>query len=640
MCGIAGYIGPPTRSAGSTVRAMLTAQSHRGPDGVGMAAWAGDAPLWEQFAKNVDDLQTSETACDVVLGHNLLAIQDVPDRARQPMRRGDLSIAFNGEIYNFIELRTELEATGERFETSSDTEVLLAAWRQEGPACLDRLRGMFAFLIHDRSDGALWAARDPFGIKPLYRAEVEGGFLLASEMRALHAAGVPRSIRRDAALASAAAGVNSFGATETLYEGIHEVPPGALLRFDHEGMRVARMMPFAPPRGDDATDAAIERLASAFDESVRLHLRSTRRIATCLSGGLDSTNLVWSIGQHRDLAGTDFTTFTASSVDHRDSEVDLAAMVTRKAALPHRVVECDATIEPRDVLHMAIACETPNHTVGPINQFLLLRAIARDGATVVLDGQGGDELLSGYAWYWPVLMGALRQRGVDTTPFETSRQMRLPFTPELTAHFDRVFHDAGAWVRAVMAGETLLGVSHEDVAALRETQYYLHGGGDWAAFRERSYLRGELHYLLRQEDRIGMWFGLECRVPFVDRTLIECAADLSPELLVRDGYLKYPFRVMQPEIPEAVRWTTRKRGFWDTDQQRYRWLKPLANELALASPLLRGLFPALEAQFHRLNFNQSWRLLQLAMYERCATAADADALLDEYRATIETAVAT
>jgi asparagine synthase (glutamine-hydrolysing) len=281
------------------------------------------------------------------------------------------------------------------------------------------------------------------------------------------------------------------------------------------------------------------------------------------------------------------------------------------------------------VLEMAVAYESPNHVIGPINQFLLLRRIAEEGVTVVLDGQGGDELLSGYPWYVPVLLADMEMRGVDTATLRGQLAQRLPLPPETAAQFDRMFHDVAAWVEAFVWQGEFLGWSRDAIAELPETRYYLHGGGDWAEFRRREYQRAELQYLLRQEDRLGMWFGLECRVPFVDRVLVSHAARLPPEFLIRDGYLKHPFRVMIPEMPEQIRWETRKRGFWETDRARFAWLAEAGKRLAVDSVVLRRVFPSLPEKWETLSFDQHWRLTQLAVNERCATRDGIDDLLKD-----------
>jgi asparagine synthase (glutamine-hydrolysing) len=643
MCGIAGFFasGHVAHLRGAArVRSMLRAQAHRGPDGAGLTAWdaAGGAAgggwvsTYAPEPAALTEPPARQPVC--VLGHNLLAIQDLTPAARQPMIGGvggsppDVALAFNGEIYNFVELRAALERQGERFETRGDTEVLLRLWRRDGAACLPSLRGMFAFAAFDARERRLWLVRDLFGIKPLYYARTPEGLCFASEIRSLHACGaVRRALRDSAVVACAAAGVNKFGDAETLYDGVHELPPGHWLTAGPDGaVRVEQYEDLPEVVPELSGPEAAEMLAAGVRESVTLHLRSSRRLATCLSGGLDSTNLAWLVGEHAARAGRSYDTFTVCTAGPEDSELASAALVAERAGLRHHILT-PPEIHAADVLEMAIAYESPNHVVGPINQFLLLRRVAEEGVTVVLDGQGGDELLSGYPWFVPTLLNDMESRGADTSALRAQLATRLPLPPETMAQFTRMFHDANAWVEAFIWQGEFLGWSRDAVAALPATQYYLHGGGDWRLFRRREYRRAELQYLLRQEDRLGMWFGLECRVPFVDRPLVQLASRLTPEYLIHDGYLKYPFRVMLPDVPDRVRWETRKRGFWETDRARFNWVADAGKRLASSSDTLRRVFPTLPEKWDGLSFDQHWRLLQLAALERCATREEIPALL-------------
>jgi asparagine synthase (glutamine-hydrolysing) len=621
MCGICAFRGPEDQDAIARMRRMLCDQEHRGPDGAGLAFWDRKAGWRSGYSRTPAGLPLFyQASSGCVLGHNWLAVIDTRSVARQPMFFQGLGLVFNGEIYNFVELRERLAATGDVFETESDTEVLLHLWHRHGPDCLKMLRGMFAIALYDSNRDVLWAARDPFGIKPLYYARTDQGVFLSSEIRALHGSGlIPRRLREEAVIAAAAAGVNKFGVTNTFYEGIFELPPGHRLKIAGGNIESEAYYRFPDLTCDLEGPDAISSLRSATRESVRLHLQSSRQIATCLSGGLDSSNIVWCI--HEDSAETnrEFTAFTICTGSHEDSELALAAELTQKTGLRHEIVDQQGVIEPADVLEMIVAYEVPNHVIGPINQFLLLRRVAESGAVVVLDGQGGDELLSGYAWYGSVLLDALVKRGGDRDSLDAQRRAHMPFSIENTQILERMFADPAYWVHAFMGRADFLGVSADLVCELPDTRYYLTGGADWSSLRLREYFRGDLPLLLRQEDRLGMWFGLECRVPFVDREMIDTAAHLTPEILLHDGYLKYPFRHLFPEIPESLRWNTKKRGFWDTNTARFPWIGEVGRAMALNSSMLRRLFPRIEEGWSSLNSDQKWRLLQIAVLEGCAT---------------------
>ena len=622
MCGIAGFFGASSPHAASRVLAILQAQAHRGPDGAGLAAGS-----WTTYGRDVSALERpGDTPRPCVLGHNWLAIMDPSPGSRQPMVRGPLQLVFNGEIYNYIELREELIAQGESFSTDGDTEVLLALWRRMGPDCLSKLRGMFAFALLDQH-GVLWLVRDPFGIKPLYWTRKDNGIYFASEIRGFHASGLlPRRLRDSAVICTSAIGINKFGADDTLFEEVHELSPGTLMRVkDHH--HVEHYMRWPNLTSNLHGDEGIAALKAAFEESVTLHLRSRRRIASCLSGGLDSTNLVWAIQKQLGQFGSDFKAYTTNSDDGESSEFALAQMLCREAGVAHEVLNFDGAVPLADIVDMVIAYESPVHVIGPINQYLTLRHIAANGASVVIDGQGGDEMMSGYIWFVPLVLKAIEALGIDPAQFRSRINERAACSPATQELFESIFHNVPQWVTAFLGGNDFLGVSAADIEAMPETQWYLRSTGELAHFRDKSIRRAELQTLLRLEDRLGMWFGLECRVPFLDVEFNRVAAQLHPALLIHDGYLKYPYRMIQPDLPADVRFNTMKRGFWETHPDRYPWMPKLSRDLCLDSPALRRAFPKLEAGLDQVNFDQRWRLVQIALLERCTTREDGAALV-------------
>lgn len=622
MCGIAGFYNTDASGrANGDVLAMLRAQAHRGPDGAGV--WAQSSPSFRpEFAASPHLLRPPGPAASrCVLGHNWLAIQDTRQISSQPMRLGPLTIVFNGEIYNFVELREELLALGYSFSTRGDTEVLLVMWTRYGVSCLPKLRGMFAFLLHDDRDGSLWVVRDSLGIKPVYFATTPHGSYFASEIRAFHAGGiVPRRIREGAALASMAGAAHRFGEFDTLYADIQELPGGHWMRLDAQGVRIQRWFSLPELTADLEQDADCALLLDAIRQSIGLHVRSSRRIACCLSGGLDSSAIATFLGQQR----VDCSAFTINTATVADSETALAQEVSAAANMPHRIFNHTGEIAARDVLEMAVALEVPNHVIGPINQFLLLREIAAQGFTVVLDGTGGDELVSGYSWWFPALLGELRRRGRHGEAEQIASHRQLAFDPTTTRLLDEIFYDRHAWLRNF--GDGIFGVDTGALAELPEFDYYARHDGTWSGFRRRAYETDTLHFLLRHTDRLSMWFGLEARVPLADAQLLSTSARLAPELLLRHGYLKYPIRRMESGLPESVRWCTRKLGFWNTSDDRYPWMRQLGREVVMESAIARRLLPRLEQDWDGAPMDRQWRVLQIAILEHCAEKRDLDAI--------------
>ena len=618
MCGISAiWTDPAGAVSPSCLRALARSQVHRGPDGHGYALWNTSATTphtWYGRRDVEPDLPAEPFR--VGLAHNLLAIQDMSEHGFQPMRRGRHWIAFNGEIYNFRELRVELVAKGEEFAGQSDTEVLLALWAREGPAALDRLRGMFAFVIYDSQADELWAVRDRFGIKPLYYAEPPaGGVVVASEFRGLHASGlVGRSWNEGAVRAFLAAAVNKPADDLTFFEGVKELPPGCWIRFRHDGTVLERYYDLpglgSPWRGEES----LAELREGFLEVIDQHLRSVREVGMCLSGGLDSSNIAAAIARSSVGSNEDFKTF---SIEPRDTEeVRLAAEVAQRLSVEHHVIPAPAGLRVEDLADMVVACETPNHYWGPINHYLLLRSIARQHEVpVLLNGQGGDEALSGYPWFLVPVVEHLR-RHLGSEPAEELRAAagrRNPLPDGTGRTTEQIYFSRRKWIARFDDGALdTLGATVDEVAGWPECRYYLNDDLDWGAFRRREFYRRELQHLLRHEDRLGMWFSIESRVPFLDHQLVELLGTLAPDWLFRGGYLKYPLRVLFPELPERVRFNTTKRGFWEVSAP-LSGFEVVARRAILECDLLSSMVD--ERRVDRLGTMALWRFFQIALLD-------------------------
>jgi asparagine synthase (glutamine-hydrolysing) len=384
MCGIAGLLNldlaAPTPDA-ALARRMAEAIRHRGPDGTGVHA-----------------------AGPVALAHARLAIIDLAGGA-QPMASADGAawICFNGEIFNYLELRAELEARGRRFRTHSDTEVLLAAMLEWGEAALDKLDGQWAFALWETGPRRLWLARDPAGILPLYWTVSGGVFRFASEVKALFAdPAVPRAFDPE-------------GLDETLtfwapvapltpFSGVRQVEPGALVvlepgRGDREPRRVRRTWPaFAPatdePRWDPAADARAEdEVRATLERAARLRLRADVPVGSYLSGGLDSTILAALIAGHRDVP---LRTFSVEFADREYDETEHQRAAVAHLGTAHASVRCGdadiAAVFPDVVRH----AEAPLLRTAPAPLYVLARLVRAEGYRVVLTGEGADELFAGY----------------------------------------------------------------------------------------------------------------------------------------------------------------------------------------------------------------------------------------------------
>jgi asparagine synthase (glutamine-hydrolysing) len=500
MCGIAFCAGIP--EADKALARMAAAMRHRGPDDHGVATLA---------------------AAGGGLAQTRLSILDLSAAGHQPMASADgrYTLAFNGEIYNYLELRAEL--VGYPFRTGTDTEVILAAHERWGRACLHRFIGMFAFVLWDDREGRLWAARDRFGVKPLlYHAGADGSLRIASEAGALHAAGVPA--RPDAAAWASylAHGLSDHG-EGTFWEGVRSLPPGGELTWSPaEGPRVgtwydlAAAVRAAPDERGDGEVA--DELLALLEESVRLRFRADVPVGICLSGGLDSSLLLGLV--HR-IQGPDSAVeaFSFACGDPAYDETPWIEAMLRSTRHPWNRCLLDVEGVPR----LAAAVQrTQDGPFGGLPTLGMARvhATARErGVVVLLDGNGIDEAWAGYDYY--------AQAG--------------------DADFTR-----GPVQGTTRPGASLAGVLRPDFASLAITPDPARPAGD--ALRDLQYrdLRAaKIPRALRFNDRVSMLFSRELREPFLDHRVVELGLRQPALRKIRDGRGKWLVREVAARILPA-----------------------------------------------------------------------------------------
>jgi asparagine synthase (glutamine-hydrolysing) len=375
VCGIAGcYQQPGGRELADAMSGRI---AHRGPDAVG---------LWSH--------ETERTS--IHLAHRRLSIIDLSAAADQPLVKGNLALAYNGELYNYRELRAELSARGVRFETSSDTEVVLEAWRTWGPKALPRFRGMFAFAIADTVTGELFLARDRFGIKPLYYMPRGDGAIFASELKAIvSVAGPELRVEPGALIASML--YYWIPEERCSIDGVHKLPPGSCARLAPDGdIRVKRYWSAADAASQAASQPRPD-LAAVIEDSVRAHMIADVPVATFLSGGLDSSIITVLARQHTD--GIDAYTIAFRQQDQRLEAMPDDAIYARKVAKGYGINLHEIEISPDIVGLLPRIVDTLDEPIGDpaaINTLLMCEAAASSGVKVLLSGMGADELFAGY----------------------------------------------------------------------------------------------------------------------------------------------------------------------------------------------------------------------------------------------------
>lgn len=575
MCGLAGMfeLGEGRPAFDGAITAMVSSIRHRGPDADGTFVAPG-----------------------IALGSTRLAILDLSAAANQPYHdeASELVASFNGEIYNYLELREMLKQRGHAFRTDGDTEVIVKAFAEWNCGAFEKLRGMWAVAIYDRRHDTLYVSRDRLGIKPLYYALVGSSIVLGSEIRALFASGYVRRAPCLRAIAAYLLEKEVDASDETFFEGIFRVPPGAWAKISRSCSRVTFVKYWTPPIAHASNvpyDAAVKELRRLIDDSITLHLRSDVPIGMCLSGGLDSSTISTMAAEKLRREAYVPTGFTAIFPGTEYDEARYAAEVVRASRLQGRTIVPSEGSFADEIDFVIEAQEEPFHSTGVYVQWKLFQAIAADNLKVVLDGQGADEYLGGYfTFYVPYIIDSLLQCRFTDAAVTVLRYMKHNhFRQYLGASWPalkrKVFERSGGPLRVPWVAAHL----RRGPVASNEPP-----GGDTYLRRVMStYLtRHSLPALLRYEDKNSMSFSVESRVPFLDHVLIEYVAQLPDEFLIRRGETKRILRdAVRNVIPAIVVNRRDKVGFGIPEKQWIRnVIAPRLLEGLRTRPVLREFF--------------------------------------------------
>jgi asparagine synthase (glutamine-hydrolysing) len=586
MCGFVGFLAL-TADASPThewITSLIDTIAHRGPDDDGVL---------------IDGR--------VGLGFRRLSILDLSQAGHQPMTSADstLSMVFNGEIYNYLELRAELQSLGHRFTSTGDSEVLLASYAQWGPRCVDRLVGMYAFCIVDRRASRLFLARDRFGIKPLYVVTHPRGILFASEIKAIRRSGLWRGTLNTARFAQ----FLSLGRTElvpddadTYLEGVQQILPGhsCIVRFDGTRTDECYWEPTSQPQHAD--DDPVAGFLARFDDAMKLHLRSDVPVGVMLSGGMDSVSIACTMADLARAGGTGqaLHAFCFTS-DEFDETQQLDDTIARTGVTMHRLPELRAESFWTKLRELVWFHDEPVHAPSVLMGFELYGLAASNGIRVVLSGQGADETIGGYEYLFDHMLVSEALRGRLPTLLQQARIVADARGRKVQDVLSRVarmvrahllssipsYRTAAARRRLLAApGRPYLRDEFRDLAAPpREL-----AGQTLGAALERASRQTPLPHYLRAEDRNSMAHSVESRVPFLDHRLAEYALRLPAHWQMSDGWNKRVQRdAMRGRIPDSVRLRRQKFGF-PTPAKSW-FAGPLADgmrDIVRGGPLMRS----------------------------------------------------
>jgi asparagine synthase (glutamine-hydrolysing) len=551
VCGIFGAINTTGFFEGSDFDrfgALTNLVAYRGPDD------CGHVPL---TLKSVDSRR--ERLFDVFLGNRRLSIIDLSSSGHQPMSDGEgLWITYNGEIFNYLELRRELEALGHAFRTATDTEVILHVYREYGESGFDRLNGMWAFAIVDSDAHKVVLSRDRFSIKPLYIFKSEGELYFGSEIKQLLPLLPARELNASAMTAYLAQGLLDHD-VETFFRGITRVAPGTnvIISLDSGAIEEKKYWCFESPGAiSNSPKDLVEEFRALFFDSVRIRLRSDVKVGVLLSGGLDSSAVTTAV---RRVGGKQLQTYSVVS-EHEGFDERRFIDIMCKAGVPNRKV----TFRVGDVLdcleQVLYYSDEPFAGFSVIAQYQLFAAIKNDcDVTVLLSGQGGDETLLGYLKFFFFHVQLLLKAGkyLDAMSLLAGSSLHRTAVTQLRMSEARRYMEhnrKGIWRTMLRDGE-------------RTPVWQC---GDIRSRQIADIQRYSVPALTHYEDRNSGAHSLEVRHPFLDHRLVNFVVNLPTELKIHRGWTKYILRAALPEMPAVLRWRRDKQGFLVPEEL---WLK-------------------------------------------------------------------
>jgi asparagine synthase (glutamine-hydrolysing) len=593
MCGIAGIVAPGRiERLSALLEGFSISLMHRGPDDAGFLTWDGGPLQRGRDATRMPDGR-------VALIHRRLSIVDLSARGWQPMvdATGRYTIVLNGEIYNHVELRRELEAEDVEFRSQTDTEVLLQLFSRRGLEGLQRVVGMFAFAFFDGERRRLSLVRDPFGIKPLFFSVRDGVLAFASEIRPLLDLGFARRVVEPGPLFDYLRHAVTDHGEQTPFAGVRQLMGGHFMVVDVDDVAAPSpsryWSPSFKPRARSDVDFAANELRELFADSVRLHLRADVPVATTLSGGIDSSAIAGTIA--RVQGRSTLATFSYIADDPAIGEEPFVDAAAASAGVVPRKIHLDADQLAGDLDSLILQQEQPFTTTSMWAQNRVFHRVHGDGFKVVLDGQGADELFAGYPVFRAARLASLIRRADVPASLALIRSLPSPIAMPL-------LRAAGSLLPRGLQGAARRLIGRSVVPSWLDGDWFARHGasaarpfqGDSAPTELAAQLfdattTTSLPMLLRYADRNAMAFSLENRVPFLTTALADFAFSLPDDLLVgADGTTKTLLRAaMRGIVPDLILDRRDKIGFATPERRWFDESAALRRQLgaAIARPL-------------------------------------------------------
>ena len=596
MCGISGIIYKNNQVVKKEeIKNINDLISHRGPDDEGF-----------YFGNNF------------AFGHRRLSILDLSSDGHQPMHYLDrYTMTYNGEVYNYLEIREELEKEGYSFQSNTDTEVILASYDKWGEDCVNQFNGMWAFAIYDKEKEIIFCSRDRFGIKPFYYTEVDNKFIFGSEIKQLLEFYNENYVNETILVDYLMYGLEEH-TNETFFKNIYKLEQSHNLIYNLKTNKTNIYKYFGlefEKRLDNLSEEeSISEIKEKLENAIELRLRSDVTVGTCLSGGLDSSSIAAIASKkYFEMTGKQFMAIHAKSIEKKTDESHFAREVTLHCNLNMIEVEPQLDDITNSVEEVIYTQEEPFGGPSIFMQYFVMKKAKENGCTVMLDGQGGDETLFGYESYYSTYFATLLSQ------LRISKYMKeIISIPTFKTSKKKIFRDSFILIlrnnlssleEFVRRRKTFIKVKNS-----RKRLNHLFSFTSFKNFQKRELMQRNLPHLLRYEDKNSMRHSVETRLPFIDYRFIQSALSINDEIKVKNGYLKYLLRkVVNDILPQSIVWRTNKFGFEaPTDMWIESHKKTMIHEIK-KSLVLENVMDIRDDIFK--NKSMLWKMYNVAIWE-------------------------
>ena len=601
MCGISGIINKNNNVVDlESITHMTNLIKHRGPDDEGF------------FIKN-----------NFAFGFRRLAILDLSADGHQPMHYLDqrYTLIFNGEIYNYLELKKELIENNYKFKSNTDSEVILASYDMWGEDCVNKFNGMWSFAIYDSINNKIFCSRDRFGIKPFYYSSLNSQFIFGSEIKQLLHFQKNTFVNKEVLIDFIATSFCEHK-KETFFEEISTLPPSSNLVYDLSSNSYTIYkyynIPFDSSHQEKSFEQAFSDFSDEFNRSIEYRLRSDVKVGTCLSGGLDSSTVATIASNKYNLINNDrFTAIHAKSSEVDSDESYYAKTVAKNSNIDLHIIEPSIEDFKNSINEVAYTQEEPYGSPSIIMQYFVLKKANDIGCKVMLDGQAGDETLLGYEKYFPAayydifkkygLVETIKQ--IIRSNENNSRMNIFWITKFIVGNFSsklrKIVHKRNARFLRKHNNLEFLDTLSKNYLNINKLQ-------------EQEIASTNLPALLRYEDKNSMRHSVEARLPFLDYKFLETALNTNIQYKISNGWTKFILRkFLNQFMPDEVVWRKNKLGF---NAPENTWIKEIDSDIKKTitnSKILRKVcnMNTLLAMYNKIDIRLKWRLYSIAIWE-------------------------